>query len=42
LQEVFAIEELGYLIGSQWDGAGTWFQEFVDQCIDADSKAMIN
>jgi hypothetical protein len=40
-KEVFAIKELGYLIGSQWDGASTWFQEFIDQCINADSKAMI-
>jgi hypothetical protein len=41
LQEIFAVEKLRYFIGSQWDGAGARFQEFIDQCVHAYPEAMI-
>jgi hypothetical protein len=41
LQKVFAVEQFGYFVCSQWDGAGTWFQELIDQCVHTYPEAMV-
>jgi hypothetical protein len=41
LKKVLAIKQFCNFVGSQWNRASTWFQEFIDQCIKTNAKPVI-